>query len=233
MPRKKKTESAPKLWVITLAFVAVALAAGSLMFVFQQKQVNKNYTELQREINRLNKQIVRIVNPLGVMETSRPSVGSDQATLETSVRVMDKEYRFDSCGQLAGFVYEDWYDEFRDGLKARDKEPSQVTSSCLSSEGKMFIALIPSEGCKAPEIFKLNTETKTMGLAQVFGKGIDCLNSPEFFGRRDGTMIKLSADGSDGKCSWINQYAYHYGGNVLELDRQYMECNGKGTWTEY
>ncbi|MFC1730935.1 hypothetical protein ACFL6I_11430 [candidate division KSB1 bacterium] len=248
--RKVKCSQFPgSLGVILVTAVVTTFVVGSVIYVWQNVSNSRTEYELESEVNLLNEKILNIVTP------KDGSVKAPKTTsVETSVIVTEPtttkprvlvppspeeeiigEVKFDNCGKLSLFIYEDWYPEFRDGIQKQFVQPSDITSVCHSDNANMLIALAEGLDCKSPAVFKFNTNTKTLGRARIDGKGVSCLSSPEMFGKRDGNVIHLRAEGSDASCSWKNYYDYNFITNVFALKDRFLICQGdvEGNWTEY
>lgn len=243
--RKKQTtircaQFPEAMGVILLTIVVTAFVVGTGVYFWQntsnkiaENTLNNKISILENRLDNsdLMKKVEDDASPIQGA-TIEPAEGSEP--VEAVKEPVYKDIRFDKCGQISLFIYEDWYLSFADGIKKQFVEPDDITSACYSNDGDMLIALVYTDYCTPPAIFKFNTQTKTLGITKIDGKGVNCISSPEVFGKRVDNVIKLVGTDGDAGCNWENHYDYHFQKNILELKRQYFVCEGKeGKWTNY
>lgn len=240
MAKRKKqttircTQFPESMGVVLLTIVVTAFVVGTGVYFWQNALDKIAENTLNNKIDILES---RLGNSDSMEEESPkelPGELLEESPEELPEEPVYKDIRFDKCGQISMFIYEDWYSSFVDGIKKQFVEPGDITSACYSDDGDMLIALAYTDYCTPPAIFKFNTQTKTLGRTKIDGKGVNCISSPEVFGKRVDNVIKLVGTDGDAGCNWENHYDYHFQKNVLELKRQYFVCEGKeGKWTDY
>ena len=242
--RKKQTtircnQFPETMGVILLTIVVTTFVVGTGVYFWLNTSEKAAENALNNKINTLETELYDSVNEDSARTEEIPIEEPKEGLLEESLEGLleepvYKDIRFDKCGQISLFIYEDWYSSFADDIKKQFVEPDRITSACYSDDGNMLIALAYTDYCTPPAIFKFNTQTKTLGITKIDGKGVGCISSPKVFGKRVDNVIKLVGTDGDAGCNWENHYDYHFQKNVLELKRKYFVCEGKeGEWTEY
>ena len=152
-------------------------------------------------------------------------------------------FKFASCNDLAAYAKETFYTDF---VTQMTKIPvfsdpytmklygrqmitvNDIKQGCLSTEGKMFLALIPKgpgSGTTEFHIFKYDLATKMIKESQKKGDWSK-IPGPSEFGKRDGRVIHMSSSAKEATCVNTASYDYDYIDNIVTAKEICSACEG-------
>lgn len=124
-----------------------------------------------------------------------------------------EETTFDSCGSIDKYSDQNWYNKFSNQVAT-----SKVSDACLSLDGNLLIAIIPGGYCEGPSIYRYRVAEDTIEEAVIDNRGRGCLASPQEFGKREGSVIRLGEGfGGDAGVSAVMEFDYNYSTNIVTL----------------
>lgn len=143
--------------------------------------------------------------------------------------ILKEEITFDKCGHVTSFIFEDWYGKLESAATAFNVNLREGASACYSEAGNTLVFLIPAEGCTMGDFYRFNPLTGQLNKAAFNGKGVGCTPSPELFGKREGSVLKMTGY-TVSDCKWKTYYDYNYLKNTVELYDYRTFCAGDTEW---
>ncbi|MEK7545303.1 MAG: hypothetical protein AAB551_04190 [Patescibacteria group bacterium] len=175
--------------------------------------------------------------------TPTPGVPGSPATAPTTPVVTGPTFKFQSCNDLAAYAKETFYTDFVTQMTKMSafSDPytmklygrqmitvNDIKQGCISSEGKMFLALIPKgpgTGTIEFHIYKYDLGTKVVKEAQKKGDWTKAVG-PSEFGKREGRVIHMSSSAKEGTCINTTSYDYDYIDNIITAKEACSACEG-------
>jgi len=225
-------------YIYAVLLLALILTVGGLSGFLWHESSNKTVNhELIAEINRVKgedgffvpseKQFVG--NPEG--NRLKGSAGEQKPVNPVGIPLVEKQTeeskyanaRFDSCGLISNFWTEKWYSGLRKMLTEDEKDISDITSACFSSNAGLFVFILPGNFCESSVIYHFDVDSKEL-LKTKSESDYECLGTVEQFGKRVGNILKLKGYGEKDGCEWTDYYDYNYTNNTFELKTRSDDC---------